>query len=109
MAVTSWGWPGVTTVFAPQEMNNTRAGPSMSVNGGRAVDNNFTFNGANFVHFGQTTGLNYPPPDAVQEVQIEVEQFPWHGVGIPAQRPVERAQFLPAEATRICWPASKRS
>src|SRR5438128_2739857 len=67
--------PGVTTVFAPQEINNTRAGPSMSVNGGRAVDNNFTFNGANFVHFGQTTGLNYPPPDAVQEVRIQTHNF----------------------------------
>src|SRR5258707_12660274 len=56
-------------------MTNTRTGPSMSVNGGRAVDNNFTFNGANFVHFGQTTGLNYPPPDAVQEVRIHTHNF----------------------------------
>ncbi|MDQ1471901.1 MAG: hypothetical protein QOJ99_3381, partial [Bryobacterales bacterium] len=67
--------PGVTNVFAPQEMTNTRTGPSMSVNGGRAVDNNFTFNGANFTHFGQTTGLNFPPPDAVQEVRIQTHAF----------------------------------
>ena len=67
--------PGVTNVFAPQEMTNTRSGPSMSVNGGRAVDNNFTFNGANFTHFGQTTGINYPPPDAVQEVRIQTHNF----------------------------------
>lgn len=67
--------PGVTNVFAPQEMTNTRTGPSMAVNGGRAVDNNFTFNGANFTHFGQTTGLNYPPPDAVQEVRIQTHNF----------------------------------
>ena len=67
--------PGVTQVNAPQEMNNTRAGPTMSVNGGRAVNNNFMFNGANFTHFGQTTGMNYPPPDAVQEIRIQTHNF----------------------------------
>jgi hypothetical protein len=67
--------PGVSQVFAPQEMANTRNGPNMSVNGGRSVNNNYTFNGANFLHFGQTTGLNYPPPDAVQEIQMETHNF----------------------------------
>jgi hypothetical protein len=67
--------PGVTEVFAPQEMGDTRNGPTMSVNGGRSVNNNFTFNGANFVHFGQTTGMNYPAPDAVQEVRIQTHNF----------------------------------
>ena len=67
--------PGVTEIFAPQEMGDTRNGPTMSVNGGRAVNNNFTFNGANFIHFGQTTGMNYPPPDAVQEIRIQTHNF----------------------------------
>ncbi|MBI3282399.1 MAG: carboxypeptidase regulatory-like domain-containing protein [Acidobacteria bacterium] len=67
--------PGVLEVNAPQEMNNTRAGPNMSVNGGRQVNNNFTLNGANFIHFGQTTGMNYPPPDAVQEIRIQTHNF----------------------------------
>lgn len=67
--------PGVLNVNAPQEMGNTRAGPNMSVNGGRSADNNFTFNGANFTHFGQTTGLNFPPPDAVQEIRIHTHNF----------------------------------
>lgn len=67
--------PGVLAVNAPQEMDNTRAGPNMSVNGGRSVNNNFTFNGANFTHFGQTTGLNFPPPDAVQEIRIQTHNF----------------------------------
>jgi hypothetical protein len=67
--------PGVLNVSAPQEMNNTRAGPNMSVNGGRAVNNNYTFNGSNFVHFGQTTGMNYPPPDAVQEIRMQTHNF----------------------------------
>ena len=67
--------PGVTDVIAPQEMTNTRSGPAMYVNGGRAVNNNFMFNGANFTHFGQTTGMNFPPPDAVQEIRIQTHNF----------------------------------
>ncbi|MBM3739691.1 MAG: hypothetical protein FJW39_28325 [Acidobacteria bacterium] len=67
--------PGVLNVNAPQEIGNTRAGPNMSVNGGRSVDNNYTFNGANFTHFGQTTGMNFPPPDAVQEIRILTHNF----------------------------------
>src|SRR5947208_10895787 len=68
-------FPGILNVTAPQELSNTRGGPSMSVNGGRSVDNNYTFNGGNFTHFGQTTGMNYPPPDAVQEVQVQTHNF----------------------------------
>lgn len=67
--------PGITNVSAPQEVANTRGGPDMSVNGGRSVNNNFTFNGANFTHFGQTTGVNMPPPDAVQEIRIQTNNF----------------------------------
>lgn len=44
-------------------------------NGGRGEDNNFTFNGANFTHFAQSTGVNYPPPDAIQEIRILTHSF----------------------------------
>ncbi|MGH8245608.1 MAG: carboxypeptidase regulatory-like domain-containing protein, partial [Gammaproteobacteria bacterium] len=67
--------PGVLNVNAPLELANTRGGPNMSVNGGRSVDNNYIFNGANFTHFGQTTGMNYPPPDAVQEIRVQTHNF----------------------------------
>ena len=67
--------PGVTDISAPETMANTRSGPMMSVNGGRQVDNNFLFNGANWTNFAQTTGMNYPPPDAISEVQIQTQQF----------------------------------
>ncbi|MEK7403653.1 MAG: carboxypeptidase regulatory-like domain-containing protein [Acidobacteriota bacterium] len=67
--------PGTMDVRAPQEVNNTRDGPNMSVNGGRSVDNNFTLNGANFTSFAQATGLNFPPPDAVQEIRIQTHNF----------------------------------
>jgi hypothetical protein len=67
--------PGILAVNAPQELANTRGGPNMSVNGGRSVDNNYSFNGANFTHFGQTTGMNYPPPDAIQEIRVQTHNF----------------------------------
>jgi len=67
--------PGVTDVSAPEVMTNTRTGPVMVVNGSRQVDNNFTFNGANFTNFAQTTGMNYPPPDAIAEVQVQTQNF----------------------------------
>jgi hypothetical protein len=67
--------PGVTQVNAPQEMADTRGGPFMVVNGGRGEDNNFTFNSANFTHFANTTGVNYPPPDAIQEIRIQTHNF----------------------------------
>lgn len=67
--------PGVMYVTAPQELSDSRSGPTMSVHGGRSVDNNFTFNGANFTSFAQSTGMNYPPPDAVQEIRIHTHNF----------------------------------
>jgi len=78
--------PGITNVTAPQEVANTRGGPDMSVNGGRSVNNNFTFNGANFTHFGQTTGVNMPPPDAVQEIRIQTNNFTSEYGTIPEAR-----------------------
>ena len=67
--------PGVTDISAPETMANTRGGPLMSVNGSRQRDNNFTFNGANWTNFSQSSGMNYPPPDAIAEVQIQTQQF----------------------------------
>jgi hypothetical protein len=67
--------PGVTDISAPETMGNTRSGPMMSVNGARQIDNNFSFNGANWTNFAQTSGMNYPPPDAIAEVKIQTQQF----------------------------------
>src|SRR2546427_6711242 len=49
--------PPRSTLFPYTTLFRSRGGPDMSVNGGRSVNNNFTFNGANFTHFGQTTGV----------------------------------------------------
>ena len=67
--------PGVTDIVAPETMANTRSGPMLSVNGSRQIDNNFMMNGANWTNYAQTTGMNFPPPDAIAEVQIQTQQF----------------------------------
>jgi hypothetical protein len=67
--------PGVLNVDAPQQMGDARGGPEMNVNGGRANMNLFTLNGGYFNNPSRNTGMNYPPPDAVQEVRILTHNF----------------------------------
>ena len=67
--------PGAMEVKAPQEVANTRDGPTVSFNGGRSNSSNFTLNGANFTSFARVTGMNLPPPDAVQEIRIQTHSF----------------------------------
>ena len=67
--------PGVLNVNAPQSMGDARGGPTMNVNGGRDNMNLFTFNGAYFNNPSRSTGINYPPPDAIQEVRIQTHNF----------------------------------
>jgi hypothetical protein len=67
--------PGVLNVTAPESLNDTRSGPIMNVNGGRGNMNNFTFDGAYFINASRNTGMNYPPPDAVQEFRIQTSDF----------------------------------
>ena len=67
--------PGVLNVRAPQQMSDARGGPGMNVNGGRSNMNMFTLNGGYFTNPSRNTGMNYPPPDAVQEVRILTHNF----------------------------------
>jgi outer membrane receptor protein involved in Fe transport len=67
--------PGVLNVRAPQQMSDARGGPGMNVNGGRSNMNLFTLNGGFFNNPSRNTGMNYPPPDAVQEVRILTHNF----------------------------------
>ena len=50
-----------------QQLSDARGGPKMDVNGGRPNMNLFTFNGGYFNNPSRNTGMNYPPPDAIQE------------------------------------------
>jgi hypothetical protein len=67
--------PGVLNVRAPQQLSDARGGPEMNVNGGRPNMNLFTFNGGYFNNPSRNTGMNYPPPDAIQEVRILTHNF----------------------------------
>jgi hypothetical protein len=67
--------PGVLNVSAPQQLNDARGGPGMNVNGGRSNMNLFTLNGGYFNNPSRNTGMNFPPPDAVQEVRILTHNF----------------------------------
>ena len=67
--------PGVLNVKSPQQLGDARGGPEMNVNGGRANMNQFTFNGGYFNNPSRNTGMNYPPPDAVQEVRVLTHNF----------------------------------
>jgi hypothetical protein len=67
--------PGVTNVNAPQQMRDARGGSEMDVNGGRPNMNLFTFDGGYFNNPSRNTGINYPPPDAIQEVRSLTQNF----------------------------------
>lgn len=67
--------PGVLGVNAPQAMGDARGGPTMDVNGGRPNMNLFTLNGGYFNNPSRNTGINFPPPDAVQEIRIQTANF----------------------------------
>ena len=49
--------------------------PTLSISGSRGNENLFLFDGAEFNAAFRNTGLNYPPPDALQEVNILTNTF----------------------------------
>lgn len=67
--------PGIVSVKAPQQLSDARSGPTMNVNGSLETMNLFTFNGGIFVNPSRNTGMNYPPPDALQEFSIQTQNF----------------------------------
>jgi outer membrane receptor protein involved in Fe transport len=67
--------PGASQVSAPQTFTQDRSGPTVSMSGSRAAQNLFLFDGAPFNALFRNTGLNYPPPDALQEVKVLTNSF----------------------------------
>jgi hypothetical protein len=67
--------PGVLSVHAPESMSDARAGPLMNTNGGRQNMNLFTFDGSFFNNPSRNTGMNYPPPDAIQEFRLLTSNY----------------------------------
>lgn len=67
--------PGVLSVLAPESLSSARAGPMMNTNGGRQNMNLYTFDGSFFNNPSRNTGMNFPPPDAVQEFRLMTSNF----------------------------------
>jgi len=62
--------PGATDIAAPQSFTGDRSGPTISVSGSRTNQNLFLLDGAHYNALFRNTGINYPPPDALQEVKV---------------------------------------
>lgn len=67
--------PGVLGVNAPESLTDARGGPQMNANGNRGNQNLYTFDGALFINPSRNTGMNFPPPDAVQEFRLLTSNF----------------------------------
>jgi hypothetical protein len=67
--------PGASQVSAPQTFTGDRSGPTVSMSGSKGAQNLFLFDGAPFNALFRNTGLNYPPPDALQEVKVLTNSF----------------------------------
>ncbi len=67
--------PGTTQVNAAQMFTGYASGPTMSVSGSRTNENVFLFDGSLYHQLYRNTGLNYPPPDAMQEVKVLTNSF----------------------------------
>ncbi len=67
--------PGVSQVTAPQTFAGDRDGATIAISGSRPTQNAFLFDGGFFNAVFRNTGLNYPPPDALQEVKVLTNSF----------------------------------
>jgi len=67
--------PGVSSVSDPQTFTNDRQGPTFSTSGSRTAQNYMLFDGSPFIALFRNTGLNYPPPDALQEVHVLTSNY----------------------------------
>ncbi len=67
--------PGVTNVNAPTSFTSDVGGPTFNVSGSRNNQNMFLFDGLLWNNLFYNTGLNYPPPHALQETSVLLNNF----------------------------------
>lgn len=67
--------PGVTGVNAPTTFTSDVGGPTFNVSGSRNNQNLFLFDGLLWNNLFYNTGLNYPPPHALQETSILLNNY----------------------------------
>jgi hypothetical protein len=67
--------PGVTEVNAPTTATGDTKGPTYSVAGSRTTQNLMLFDGLMWNNLFANTGINYPPPNALQEISILLNNY----------------------------------
>jgi outer membrane receptor protein involved in Fe transport len=67
--------PGVSQVNDPQTFTNDRKGPTFTTSGSRTGQNSMLFDGSQFNAVFRNSGLNYPPPDAIQEIRVVTSNY----------------------------------
>jgi len=67
---------GVSTISAPTILTWTgRTGGQLTVHGSRGNENGYLLDGAHFTGMYQSTGMNYPAPDALQEFKLITNSY----------------------------------
>jgi outer membrane receptor protein involved in Fe transport len=67
--------PGVTNVNAPTTFTSDTGGPTFNVSGSRNNQNLFLLDGFLWNNAFYNTGLNYPPPHALAEVSVLLNNY----------------------------------
>ena len=67
--------PGVTDVNAPTTFTGDNDGPTYSASGSRNTQNLMLFDGLLWNNLFFNTGINYPPPNALQEVSVLLNNY----------------------------------
>ena len=67
--------PGVTDLNAPATATGDKNGPTYSVSGSRNTQNLQLFDGLMWNNLFYNTGINYPPPNSMQEISVLLNNF----------------------------------
>jgi hypothetical protein len=67
--------PGVVDVNAPATFTGDTKGPTFSASGSRNTQNLFLFDGLFWNNLFFNTGINYPPPNSLQEVSVVLNNY----------------------------------
>lgn len=67
--------PGVTGVNAPATFTGDTKGPTFNASGSRNTQNLMLFDGLMWNNLFYNTGINYPPPNSLQEVSVVLNNY----------------------------------
>jgi len=67
--------PGVSNVNAPTTFTSDTGGPTFNISGSRNNQNLFLLDGMLWNNLFYNTGLNYPPPFALQEISVLLNNY----------------------------------